>query len=225
VFTPAALGIATGDTVRFTWTGVHNVQFADGPASATVANGTFSRRFGDPGTYPYVCTLHDGMGGTVTAAGAPVEIPDDQTTSPPPDDTGGDGGSPATTLSPAVTPTPFSAPARSGSATGGNAFAGPDRTAPRLSALRATLRGRRRTSRLQLTVDEDVRIDVTLRAIGRSSDTSQTRRLRLFARTGTRTLTLPRMTLTAARYRLTIRLVDQAGNRSPARMVVVRRSR
>jgi hypothetical protein len=117
----------------------------------------------------------------------------------------------------------FAAP--TGSASGDAGSAGPDRTRPRLGSLRAVLRAGRRASRLLIAVDEDVRIDVTLRAIGRSRDANRTRRLRLFARRGTHTLTLPTMTLTAARYSVTVRVVDQAGNRSASRTMTVRRTR
>jgi plastocyanin len=244
VFSPADVAIVTGQAVRWTWTNVHNVQFADGTGSATVANGTFTRRFLEPGLYEYACSLHDGMEGTVTATGAPV--PDDGTGTPDdgtglPDDgtdTTDDGNGTTDDGTDTTTGTDRDAGAAgsTGSSDGGTAVfaapagsastdAGPDRTRPRLGSLRAVLRAGRRASRLLITVDEDVRIDLTLRAIGRSRDANRTRRLRLFARRGTHTLTLPKMTLTAARYSVTVRVVDQAGNRSASSTMTVRRTR
>jgi plastocyanin len=68
-FSPAATTLATGTTVTWTWAGSnpHNVTFADGPASATQAAGTFSRTFASAGTFNYTCTVHGAsMSGTIT---------------------------------------------------------------------------------------------------------------------------------------------------------------
>lgn len=69
-FTPASVTVARGGTV--TWTigaRPHNVTFR-GTAGApedvpTTTNGSVARTFGTVGTFPYDCTLHDGMTGTV----------------------------------------------------------------------------------------------------------------------------------------------------------------
>jgi plastocyanin len=73
-FTPAAIQVQAGSTV--TWgfkDGLvpHDV-VADGFTSGDPRRkGTFAHTFDRPGTYPYRCTVHDGMTGrvVVTAAG------------------------------------------------------------------------------------------------------------------------------------------------------------
>ena len=71
VFQPANVGIRTGGTVTWAF-GIlgHNVTFADvvgAPADIPGANTSTSiaRTFPTAGTYPYECTLHPGMSGTV----------------------------------------------------------------------------------------------------------------------------------------------------------------
>lgn len=70
-FTPSATTIAKGGTV--TWTiGArrHNVTFFANPAAPapveSATNVTQSRTFTQAGTYPYNCSLHAGMTGTIT---------------------------------------------------------------------------------------------------------------------------------------------------------------
>ena len=68
-FAAAAVRLATGGTVRWTWQGdnPHNVTFTGGPASATQSSGTFERKFDTAGTFRYTCTIHgQSMSGTVT---------------------------------------------------------------------------------------------------------------------------------------------------------------
>jgi plastocyanin len=71
-FDPSNVDIALNGTVTWSWAqGAvdHNVTFGSGPA--TVSNisqrstGSDSRTFSVAGTYPYQCTLHTGMTGTV----------------------------------------------------------------------------------------------------------------------------------------------------------------
>lgn len=65
-FTPAELTVEADTSVTWTWDGVaqHNV-VGDGFESRNQAQGTFEHTFDAPGTYSYVCTLHQGMDGTV----------------------------------------------------------------------------------------------------------------------------------------------------------------
>ena len=69
VFTPSATTVGVGATVTWTWAqgaADHNVTFDDGQKSATQSTGGFTRVFGTAGSYPYHCTLHPGMTGSVT---------------------------------------------------------------------------------------------------------------------------------------------------------------
>jgi len=68
-YAPNPIAVATGSTV--TWTNndttAHTSTATDGSwNSGTMAPGaSFSRAFPAPGTFPYHCTLHPGMVGTV----------------------------------------------------------------------------------------------------------------------------------------------------------------
>lgn len=66
-FDPSSTTIAAGGEVTWTWGGTvgHNVTFSTGPNSATQTSGTFSRTFPTAGSYPYQCTIHSGMDGTI----------------------------------------------------------------------------------------------------------------------------------------------------------------
>jgi len=79
VFSPVDKTVAPGATVQWAWNSctrggayedetcvAHNVTFADGSASRTQDNGTYSRSFASSGSYEYQCTLHTGMAGKVT---------------------------------------------------------------------------------------------------------------------------------------------------------------
>jgi plastocyanin len=69
-FSPANLTVSTGTTVR--WVNEGSVQHNTVSSTQlwTSANlnpgGSFERRFDTAGSFPYVCTLHVGMAGTVT---------------------------------------------------------------------------------------------------------------------------------------------------------------
>ena len=69
LFDPSATTVGVGATVTWTWAqGAidHDVTFADGPKSATQSSGGYARTFATAGTYPYRCTQHPAMTGTVT---------------------------------------------------------------------------------------------------------------------------------------------------------------
>lgn len=68
-FTPPDIQVSPGTTVTWTWVpdaSSHNVTFNDGVVSGDKTSGTFTRTFSSGGTFPYSCTLHPGMSGTVT---------------------------------------------------------------------------------------------------------------------------------------------------------------
>ena len=69
-FQPQIVGVARGGSVTWTFSAVeHNVTFSGGggaPANiANTVNASVSRTFGTAGNFPYDCTLHAGMTGTV----------------------------------------------------------------------------------------------------------------------------------------------------------------
>ena len=78
-FDPRSDTIEPGARVTFVWKGTnkHNVRFTKVPAGAnkkgsrTRRKGDWSRRFWKPGLYRYVCTLFDGMRGTITVKPKP----------------------------------------------------------------------------------------------------------------------------------------------------------
>ena len=71
-FTPGSITVPVGTTVSWTFQAVgHNVTFntvAGAPPSilGSNANTTLSATFNTAGTFPYQCTIHPGMTGTVT---------------------------------------------------------------------------------------------------------------------------------------------------------------
>jgi plastocyanin len=79
-FDPRSTTIDKGAKVTFVWKGTskHNVRFTKVPAGAskkssrTRRKGDWSRRFWKPGLYRYVCTLFDGMRGTITVKAPPT---------------------------------------------------------------------------------------------------------------------------------------------------------
>ena len=69
LFDPAATTVTVGSTVTWSWTqgaDVHNVTFDDGPKSDDQSSGGYARVFTIAGTYPYHCTRHGAMTGSVT---------------------------------------------------------------------------------------------------------------------------------------------------------------
>jgi plastocyanin len=72
-FTPAAIQVPAGTTVTWRFEDgfvPHDVK-ADGFTSGDPRRkGTFTHTFDRPGTYPYRCTVHDGMTGRVVVTGS-----------------------------------------------------------------------------------------------------------------------------------------------------------
>jgi plastocyanin len=67
VYTPETLTVEAGTTVTWMFDDgaiTHDVA-GDGFKSETVASGTFTHRFDEPGTYDYLCTLHPTMTGAI----------------------------------------------------------------------------------------------------------------------------------------------------------------
>jgi len=71
-WSPGSLTIETGDPVKWTWSGFHNVAFDDGTRSGSVTlGGSYEKPFTTPGTFRFRCEQHStsftsGMVGTVT---------------------------------------------------------------------------------------------------------------------------------------------------------------
>jgi plastocyanin len=69
-FNPSSVEVAVGGTVTWTFEALHNVTFTGDspPPPANIpdrSSGQVSRTFGQAGGYPYRCTIHPGMNGTV----------------------------------------------------------------------------------------------------------------------------------------------------------------
>lgn len=66
VFVPEEVVVTAGTEVRWEWVGraAHDVE-GDGFESEIQVEGDFTHTFDTVGTYPYVCTLHPGMEGTI----------------------------------------------------------------------------------------------------------------------------------------------------------------
>ncbi len=67
VFQPRSIQVPVGGRVRWQWTDevVHNVVSKDFTSSGALGGGAYAVTFDRVGTYPYRCTLHTGMDGTV----------------------------------------------------------------------------------------------------------------------------------------------------------------
>ena len=79
-FSPVTITIARGASVTWRIVGTtHNVTFGTnkptgGDVPNTTPGGTIARTFATAGTYPYDCTLHSGMTGTVVVQGATASV-------------------------------------------------------------------------------------------------------------------------------------------------------
>ncbi len=69
-FEPRTIQVPVGARVRWQWTDsvVHNVVSKDFASSRELDGGAHAVRFDTPGTFPYRCTLHAGMDGTVVVS-------------------------------------------------------------------------------------------------------------------------------------------------------------
>ena len=89
-FSPRSVTISVGGTV--TWSNKddmpHTVTSTSGAFRSPILNrgGTYKQTFKKPGTYPYICTLHSGMSGTVVvvdkSGSAPPPAPPTQPAPP-----------------------------------------------------------------------------------------------------------------------------------------------
>ena len=72
-YSPASMSVVAGTTVTWVNDGaaLHTVTASDGSwdSGLVLAGGTFTRRFGTPGTYLYLCGLHPSMTGVVRVSG------------------------------------------------------------------------------------------------------------------------------------------------------------
>jgi plastocyanin len=68
VYQPAELTIAAGETVTWVWDDgdIQHDVVGDGFATELITEGEFSHTFTEPGSYPYICTIHPTMTGTIT---------------------------------------------------------------------------------------------------------------------------------------------------------------
>ena len=72
-FSPAAIQVPAGTTVTWTFEDgliPHDVQADSFSSGEPRRDGSFAHTFDQPGTYPYRCTLHDGMTGRVVVTGS-----------------------------------------------------------------------------------------------------------------------------------------------------------
>lgn len=86
-FSPRSVTISVGGTV--TWSNKddmpHNVTSTSGAFRSPIFNrgGTYKQTFAKPGTYPYLCTLHSGMSGTVVVVDKTGSAPPPKPPAPP----------------------------------------------------------------------------------------------------------------------------------------------
>jgi plastocyanin len=89
-FQPASLTVTPGTTVTWTNNGAtaHNITFTDFNSGNVQPGQTYNHVFATPGTYPYNCSIHPSMTGTITVSagtsGGTTTTPSGTTTSPAP---------------------------------------------------------------------------------------------------------------------------------------------
>jgi plastocyanin len=196
-FTPASVNVDPGDSVTWKFTGPdtnHSTTSDAGQAESWdsdpgnpfpnhVVTDTFAHTFNQVGTYTYFCKVHTYMRARVVVGSGG---------SPPPSG-GGGGGEP---------------PPSGGGGSGTPPVTG-DTVAPQLSSLKASVKRRRVTFKL----DEPAKLAVKLRGPIRKNGT-------LNGKKGTNVYKLPAR-MKPGRYTLTLAATDAAGNKSPTAKVVV----
>ena len=220
--------IVAGESV--TWNvveGGHNVNVYQGPETFQSTSGKdpkgtqFTHVFNTPGTYQFVCDYHSGMKGTITVASAPPPSGGGSTGATgggSPTSTGGSSqGAPS--AGPAGDPTASGASTGSSSSSSGSSL-GTSGVAvnvdPAAPALRASIA---RTRTITITAGKSGRLIVRARNLKTKRISQRTYKVRA----GLNRVSLKRQ-LGAHRYRLSVVLVDDAGNRSaPIRLSVAGR--
>jgi plastocyanin len=200
VWSPSAVTVKAGETVTWDFAGTaiaHNV--ASNSANWSFdsgfhsGTGTESFTFAQPGTYAFVCDVHsDTMKGTVTVT--------DEGGNPPP---------PPPPPPPGQQPLPNDSQPLGGFESGD----GVDRKRPTLRDLR--VKGVQGGARVRFRLSERAQVEVRVKLLG---ITLHTKRVRAAA--GRRTVTI--RGYRRGRYRVIVRAVDPAGNRSRARARYVR---
>lgn len=66
-FSPKVATVKRTGTVTWTWRGnaPHDLKGSGGIRESAKRSGTYRKRFNKTGSYRYVCTIHDGMTGTI----------------------------------------------------------------------------------------------------------------------------------------------------------------
>jgi hypothetical protein len=160
--------------------------------------------FTQPGTYTFVCQVHEVMTGTITVTGSPVTPTATPSTTATPTATA--TASPTASPRPAVSATPTATPGITTPAPTGSALL--DKTAPTLSKLK--LKAVSRGAKVTFTLSESAA--VTIRA---KRGKSTLRTVRLSARAGTRSITVRSSKLRRGRYSFEIEARDARGNKAP----------
>lgn len=197
-WSPSTLTIQTGDDVKWTWSGFHNVAFEDGTRSGPVTlGGTHQKTFTTAGTFRFRCEQHStsftsGMAGTITVAQSGTGTTGTDTT--------GTGTTPTETTPTSTTPTnTTTAPA--------------DTSAPVITALRR--RSSRRALIVSFTSNEDGDVEATIRRRNPGARAFRVVGRRTAAMVaGANRVTLQRAArrLRRGAYRVTLVFVDAAGN-------------
>ena len=223
--------INAGESV--TWNvveGGHNVDVYQGPETFKSTSGKdpkgtqITHVFNTPGTYQFICDYHSGMKGTITVAAppAPAPQPTPQPTpspqpqpAPKPGGTGGTTGGGSTTggsSQGAPTAGPAGDPTASGASSSGSSASSPSTSGvavsvdPAAPSLRAAIA---RTRTLTIDAGKSGRVIVSARNLATKKVAKRTYKVNA----GRNKLSLKRF-LKARRYRLSVVLVDEAGNRS-----------